>query len=93
VEENDIDITLADNRLTISGRREEERREEADRYYAYERTFGTFTRTFTLPPGVDAENVQAEFKNGVLTIKVPKRAENQPKHIKVGGERGEKAKA
>lgn len=93
VEEKDINITLAENMLTISGKREEERREEEDRYYAYERTYGTFTRTFTLPLGVDSEKAQAEFKNGVLTIRVPKRAESQPKRILVGGERGGKVKA
>lgn len=51
VEEKDLEITLAENRLTISGKREEERRDESDRYYAYERNYGSFSRTFTLPGG------------------------------------------
>ncbi len=93
VEEKDLEITLAENRLTISGKREEERREESDRYYTYERNYGSFSRTFTLPRGVNADDVQADFKNGVLGVRIPKKTEDQPKRIKVGGERGEKAKA
>ncbi|WP_044889102.1 Hsp20/alpha crystallin family protein [Myxococcus hansupus] len=93
VEEKDLEITLAENRLTISGKREEERREEGDRFYTYERNYGSFNRTFTLPRGVNTDDVQADFKNGVLNLRIPKKTEDQPKRIKVGGERGEKAKA
>ncbi|GEL68521.1 Hsp20/alpha crystallin family protein [Myxococcus virescens] len=94
VEEKDLEITLAENRLTISGKREEERRDESDRYYAYERNYGSFSRTFTLPRGVNADDVQADFKSGVLNVRIPKKSEEQPKRIKVGGgERSDKAKA
>lgn len=88
VVEDDLDIHLTGNRLTIGGKREMEQRNEnesgGDRYYAYEIAYGSFTRSFTLPDGVDAEGVKAELKNGVLTVHVPKRAEAQPKRIQLG---------
>jgi HSP20 family protein len=85
VEEKDIDITLTGDRLVVSGRRESEKREENERYYAYERGFGAFSRAFTLPEGVDAEHVQADLKGGVLTLTLPKKPEVQPRRIKLGG--------
>lgn len=84
VEEKDLDITLTGDRLVVSGKREVEQREEHDRYFAYERSFGSFSRAFTLPEGVDSDNVHAEFKNGVLHLVLPKRPESQPKRITVG---------
>src|SRR5581483_550630 len=60
VHEEDLDITLAQNRLTISGKREMEKKDENDRYYAVERQYGSFTRTFTLPTDVDDKNIDAE---------------------------------
>ena len=90
IEEKDLDITLHGDRLTVSGKRESERSEESDRFYAYERSYGTFSRSFTLPEGVDAEHVAADMKSGVLTLRLPKRPEVQPKRIALGGEVGEK---
>jgi HSP20 family protein len=84
VEEKDIEITLTGDRIVVSGKRESEKREESDRFFAYERSFGAFSRAFTLPEGVNAEAVSAELKNGVLTLMLPKRPEVQPKRIKVG---------
>lgn len=84
VEEKDIEITLTGDRLVVSGKRESEKREEHERYFAYERSFGSFSRAFTLPEGVDGENVQAELKGGVLTLKLPKKPEVQPRRITVG---------
>jgi HSP20 family protein len=81
VDEENIEVTLAGNRLTISGFREEEDRLEGENFFAYERAFGNFTRAFTLPDGVDSEHVSAELKDGVLTIQVPKKPEHQPKKI------------
>jgi HSP20 family protein len=69
--------------LTISGQREEEKKDEGDRYFAYERSYGTFSRSFTLPEGADTEHVRAELKDGVLTIVVPKKPEVQPRRIDV----------
>jgi HSP20 family protein len=88
VKEDDLDITLTENRLMVSGKREAEERKEGERFYAYEREFGAFTRTFSLPEGVDAEHVKADFKDGVLTLVVPKRPEVQPKKITVGSSTG-----
>jgi HSP20 family protein len=83
VKEEDLDISLTGNRLTVSGHREEEKRDEGDRYYTYERSYGTFSRSFTLPEGVDVEHANAELKDGVLTINVAKRPEVKPKKIEV----------
>jgi HSP20 family protein len=84
VKQEDLDIQLTENRLTVAGKREAEERKEGERWYAYERTYGTFTRSFSLPEGVDAEHVRAELKDGVLTLVVPKRPEVQPKKIQIG---------
>jgi HSP20 family protein len=83
VKESDLELSLSGNMLTISGQREEEKKDENDRYFAYERSYGTFSRSFTLPEGADTEHVRAELKDGVLTIVVPKRAEVQPRRIEV----------
>ena len=81
IEEKDLDITLTGNRLTVSGSREAEQRQETDTYYAYERSYGSFSRSFTLPEGADFDRCDADLKNGVLTVSVPKKPENQPKKI------------
>jgi HSP20 family protein len=83
LKESDVDISLTGNRLIVSGRREEEAKREDERYFVYERSHGTFSRSFTLPEGVDADHVQAEMKDGVLTLVVPKKPEVQPKRISV----------
>ena len=96
VKESDIEISVTGNRLAVSGQRQEEKRDEGDQYYAYERSYGSFSRSFTLPEGVDVDQVRAELKDGVLNVVVPKRPEVQPKKIalKGGGDKGsEKAKA
>ena len=84
VKESDLDITLTGDRLTVSGKRETEREEDTDRFYTYERSYGSFTRSFTLPEGVDAEHINAELKEGVLHLRLPKQPEVQPKRIQVG---------
>jgi HSP20 family protein len=86
----DLDITLTENRLTIAGRREAEKREQGDRFYAYERSFGSFSRSFTLPEGVDGEHVGAELTDGVLGLVVPKRPEVQPRKISIKPQLGQK---
>jgi HSP20 family protein len=90
--EDDIHVDVVGNRLTISGKREAERtQEEAERFYCCERSYGGFTRSFTLPPGVDGERIEAELRNGVLSLRVPKSPESQPKRIPLRSqaERGE----
>lgn len=84
VKEEDLDISLTGNRLTIAGKREPEKAEESERFYAYERTFGSFSRNFTLPDGCDADHVMADLKGGVLTLVVNKRPEVQPRRITLG---------
>ena len=94
IKEKDLDISLTGNRLTVSGRREEEQRQEEERFFAYERSYGSFSRSFTLPEGVDAENVQAELKDGVLTLNVAKKPEVKAKKIELKTIKpGEKAHA
>jgi HSP20 family protein len=96
VSEDDLEITIDQNRLTVSGQREMEQREDKDRYYAVERAYGTFTRTFTLPTNVDESRIEAEMRDGVLTLKIPKSREHQSKKVQLkstGGSGGKTAKA
>lgn len=84
IKEKDLEITMTGNRLTISGKREAEKEENADTYYARECSYGSFTRAFTLPEGTDGNNhIRAELNQGVLTLLLPKKPELQPKRIEV----------
>jgi HSP20 family protein len=89
--EQDIEVNVTGNRLTISGKREAEKEDKGETFYAYERSYGSFTRTFTLPDQTDAEHVKAELKNGELTVVVPKTAAAVAKRIPVAS--GDKPKA
>ncbi len=91
VEEKNIEVSLTGNLLTVNGLRDQEERHEGENFFADERTFGSFTRAFTLPDGVDGEHVNAELKDGVLTLQIPKKPEHQPKRISI--KVAEKAKA
>jgi HSP20 family protein len=93
VREEDLEISLTGNRLAISGKREQEKHEQGDTYYASERSYGSFSRAFTLPDGTDGDNVKAELKDGVLQVIVPKKPEVQPRKITIGKEEANKAKA
>ena len=73
----DIHVTLSDNILTIRGEKREEKTEERKDYYLRERSFGAFERSFVLPEDVDAERIEASFRKGVLTVKLPRRPEAQ----------------
>jgi HSP20 family protein len=84
VKEEDVDLSLNGTLLTISGKREEEHREEGDQYYSVERSSGSFSRSFQLPEGIEAANITADLKSGVLTVQIPKRPEAQPRKITVG---------
>jgi len=69
---SDLDVSVTGNRLTVSGKREAEKEEKEETYYANERSYGSFSRTFTLPDEVDTGSVTAELKSGELTVVVPK---------------------
>jgi HSP20 family protein len=83
----DVSIELDDNVLTISGERKAEHEEQKEGYYRLERAFGSFSRSLTLPEGVDPEAIKASFTNGVLEVRVPKPEERKPRKvaITVGG--------
>jgi HSP20 family protein len=85
VEEKNVEITLTANRLTVSGKREEEKEEQGGAFYVSERTYGAFTRSFTLPEGIDGEHITAELTAGVLEIVVPKKPEAQPRKVTLKG--------
>ena len=83
IEQKDLDISVKEGVLTISGKREREETKEDDNYCACERSYGSFSRSFTLPRSADVDSVTAELKNGVLTVSVGKKPEAQPKQITV----------
>ena len=84
MDEKNIEVKLTDGVLTMKGERQEEKEEKKKRkeekkkdYYLQERSFGSFQRSFELPESVDADKIEASFKKGVLTVKMPKKAEAQ----------------
>lgn len=83
MQEKDLDIKLENNTLTVRGERNFEKEEKEENFHRIERRYGAFARSFTLPNTVDPESVQATYENGVLKIKLAKRAEAKPKQIKV----------
>jgi len=88
VREGDLEVSITGSQLTIGGARKEEKREEGDRYYVYERSYGRFSRTLTLPESADMERVHADLSNGVLEVRVPKRAGAQPRKVPIGEAQG-----
>jgi HSP20 family protein len=85
MEAGDIDITLADDVLTIAGEKKEEREEKKEGFMLSERSYGSFERRISVPAAADAENIKASFKNGVLTVSLPKdqKAEQAKRRIAV----------
>jgi len=83
MKEEEIDLTLEDNTLTLRGERKLDTEVAEEQFHRIERSYGPFARTFALPPTVDAGKVSAEYKAGVLTIRLPLREEAKPKQIKV----------
>ncbi|WP_454916311.1 Hsp20/alpha crystallin family protein [Xanthobacter sediminis] len=85
MDEKDIEVKLANGTLTIRGEKKEEREEKEKDYYLSERRYGTFTRAFKVPDGVDPEKVEARFAKGVLIVTLPKTAaaKSQEKTIQV----------
>ena len=83
VNEKDIDVRVENNLLTIRGERKFEKSVSEDNYLRVERTYGAFSRSFSLPNTVNSEAIGAEYKNGVLTVTLPKREESKPRQVKV----------
>ena len=85
VSEEDVQIELEDSTLTISGERKPEHHAEGEGYSRVERSTGSFSRSLSLPKGVDPEAVTARFDRGVLEVRIPKPAERKPRRISIGG--------
>jgi HSP20 family protein len=83
IDEKDLDVRVENNMLTIRGERKFEQKVKEDNYLRIERTYGSFSRSFSLPTTVNTESIHAEYKNGVLTLQLPKRAESKPRQVKV----------
>ena len=83
VSREDVKVNLHDNTLAISGERRFENEEKRDSYHRVERSYGQFYRSFTLPPNINAEAIDAQFKDGVLRLQLPKKDEAKPKQITV----------
>jgi HSP20 family protein len=83
IEEKDLDIRVENHTLTVKGERKFEKEEKEENFHRIERRYGSFYRAFTLPSTVDTENVGATYNAGVLKLELKKKAEAQPKQIKV----------
>ena len=81
--EDDINIELENNVLTVSGERKSEEEHKGEGYFRVERAFGTFARTLTLPDGVNADAVVASFEQGVLEVRIPKPEETKPRRVAI----------
>ncbi len=82
--EADVNIEVEERVLTISGERKAEHSDNKDGYHRVERAFGSFSRSLTLPEGVDAESVAASFDRGVLEVRIPKPEQRKPRKISIG---------
>ncbi len=89
IEEKDLDVRVENNTLTVKGERKFEKEEKEENFHRIERRYGSFYRAFTLPSTVDTEHIGASYNAGILKLELNKKAEAQPKQIKinVGGEK------
>jgi HSP20 family protein len=87
--ESDVNIELEDNVLTVSGERHAEREDKREGFYRMERAYGSFSRSLTLPKGIDPEAVTAAFDRGVLEVRVPKPEQRKPRRISISAGEGE----
>ena len=83
VEKENVKVTVENDVLVISGERKFETEEKDRKHHRIERSYGSFLRSFSLPDDADGAKVQAEFKNGVLRVNVPKSEESKPKHVEI----------
>jgi HSP20 family protein len=82
--EDDVNIEIKDNVLTVSGERKSDHEEKGEGFHRVERAVGSFSRSLALPTGIDPEKVEAKFDNGVLEVRIPKPAEAQPTRVQIG---------
>ena len=82
---DDFELTVENNVITLRGERNFEKKDDTDNYHRVERSYGSFTRSFTLPQTVSAEGATAEYNNGVLRVILPKREETKARRIEVSG--------
>lgn len=80
-----FDLSIENNVITLRGERSFEKKEEGDNYHRVERSYGAFTRSFTLPQSVSSDGATAEYQNGVLRVTLPKREETKARRIKIAG--------
>ena len=85
MKQDDFDLSIENNVITLRGERKFEKTDEGDNYHRVERSYGSFTRSFTLPQTVSAEGATAEYNNGVLRVTLPKREETKARRIPVSG--------
>ena len=85
VKKDDVHVDLRDGTLVVHGEKRSEREEKKERGRYLERTYGSFCRTFTLPDDADADHLEASFKDGVLTMRVPRTEESKPRQIAIKG--------
>ena len=83
VAKEDVHLSVENGRLTLSGERKFEKDTQEENYHRIERTFGTFTRSFSLPENVDTGAVKASFRDGILTVSLPKAEEAKPRKIEI----------
>ncbi len=83
VDAKDVEVRVEDNTLFLKGQRNIRKEVKEENYHRVERSYGAFSRTFALPSSIDADKVTAEYKDGVLTLTMPKRQEAKPKTIKI----------
>lgn len=83
VKPEDVKLSLENNLLSIRGEKKQEAEERSERVHRYERSYGTFERAFVLPSTVDGEKISAEYRNGILTVVVPKAERARPREIPV----------
>lgn len=92
IKPEDFKLSIENNKLTLSGERKFEKEEKGENFHRVERSYGTFTRNFTLPSTVNVDEVKADFKDGVLRVTLPKREEVKARQIQVTVTEAGKAK-
>ena len=85
----DFELSIENNVITLKGERKFEKKDEGENYHRVERSYGSFTRSFTLPQNVTADGAEAEFNNGILRVTLPKREETRARKIEIKGDKAE----